>query len=104
MKVEDLRPGMLVQPVQGMVWVLRPSKIMQSTLCVESDNRSHWFGHSKPPVIIGNDPVMYLYSMPYAERTRKNASQWGARIVMCKGKMMSIDSYAWRRIEMVAEV
>ena len=47
MRVGELKPGMLVKPVQGMVWVLRPIKNEAPVLCVEPDDRETWFGRAK---------------------------------------------------------
>ena len=104
MRVGELKPGMLVKPVQGMVWVLRPVRNEAPVLYVEPADRETLYARTKKPIIIGDDPVLYLYALPYSKRIQESVSQWGARVVMCRGRVMSIDSYAWRRIEAMSEV
>ena len=101
MKVGKLKPGMLIVPKADMVWFKRGAS--KPVLCVASGDERYWM-HSQSPGSAGNQPVMYMYEMPYRDRIKEaNVSEWGARIVMCDGALIAVDSRAWKKIEPLSD-
>ena len=98
MKVAELQPGMLIQPVEGMQWVKR-----QSTLCVEPMGRNMFRGYMYPREELGATVAMYIDNVPYAQReiVPDLEGTWGARVVIVEGSLMAVDQSAWHRIESV---
>ena len=102
MKVGDLKPGMLIIPKDGMVWFKRGTT--RPVLCVDQDDARFWM-HAQRPEPAGNNPVMYMYEMPYKERVKlANVSEWGARIVMHEGALIAVDATAWKKIEPLSKL
>jgi len=96
MKVAELQPGMLIQPVEGMQWVKR-----QSTLCVEPMRSSMRTSIAREE--LGATVAMYIDNVPYAQReiVPDLEGAWGARVVIVEGSLMAVDQSAWHRIESV---
>jgi len=84
MKVDDLRPGMLLRPRDGFVWWFKSSSYIKSVSCLTVlKNRD---SHGSEQAII------------YLGPREGDAPTYGKQIVLWEGTNVSVNPAAWRNI------
>tara|TARA_B100001094_G_C18155313_1_gene786074 strand:- start:956 stop:1252 length:297 start_codon:yes stop_codon:yes gene_type:complete len=95
-KVQELVPGVLLEPMSGYVWAETPwrgssGSVIGQYLLVVSDR-----ARVPEEVVVRNESVLYLGT---ADTTTTSPTP-GRQVVLAWGKKMTVDPSSWRNIKL----
>ena len=100
MRVRDLEPGMLIEPVEGASWILVPwhghdGKVAGEYLSVKAPTRPEVHHSWEKPV--GTDPLLYIGPLSRAQDGDMHTP--GRQLVLHAGLALSVDPSSWRYLK-----
>ena len=95
MRIEQLVPGMLLQPSKGFVWLETPwrgstGEVVGYYLQTVSDR----FHATEDGMTIKTENVLYLGTTDYP----RSPATPGRQVVLAWGRKMTVDPHSWRNI------
>ena len=85
MKIDDLRPGMLLKPKDGFCWWFQSSQYMKVVSCLTV-------------VRMGENTRTDNQAIIYLGPREGNTPTYGKQIVLWEGSKVSVNPAAWRNI------